>query len=174
MKSTFFSIAFTSLSVISCLSFMTSCKKDSDSPKEGKANITLTVGAQQINITGSCGWATAAGVHYIGAKDSNNSLRVFEVNFNMENPPSVTSSYILVDDMLDETPTHVWMTVTEIMGGSFIEWTSFDGSGTLLLTVSGDKVTANLSGITLESGSGNASPYNGNGTLSGTLEFYRE
>jgi len=152
-----------------------SCKKDKTSePKQGTADITLTVGSQQITVKGPCGWAVAGGVHYIGANHETDNLRVFETNFNIENPPSATTTYTLVDDQFDESPSHIWATVTQMQGGSFIEWTSFDGSGNMTLNVSGDKITVNLSGIVLEPGSGNAAPYNGNGTLSGTLTFYRE
>lgn len=173
MKSTFFSITFASLAVISSLSFMTSCKKDSE-PKEGTADITLTFGGQQIKIVGPCGWAVAGGVNYIGANDANNSLRVFETSFNITSLPTSTTTYTLVADQFDENPNHVWANITEIQNSTFIEWSSSDLSGNFTLVVDGDKFTVNLAGITLDAGDSNVSPYNADGTLTGTLEFYRE
>jgi hypothetical protein len=158
------------------------CKKDdkksvsSPTPatEEGSADITLTLtNGQVFQLSGPCGWAVAGGSNYIGVNHSSNSLKTFSTFFNISELPSQTTSYILVDDMFDTDPTHIYMNITEIIGSSWIEWTSSDVSGHLTLVVQGNKVTADLSGIVLESGSSNASPYNAGGTLSGTLTFYK-
>lgn len=159
-----------------------SCKKDEKKPtstttpptEEGSANITLTLtNGQLFQLSGPCGWAVAGGANYIGANHSSNSLKTFSTYFNIPELPSQTTTYTLVDDQFDTDPTHITMNITEIIGSSWIEWTSTDVSGSLTLVVQGNKVTADLSGITLEGGSSNASPYNANGTLSGTLTLYK-
>lgn len=152
-----------------------SCKKDKiEDSQPGTADVTITMGSQQMHVKGPCGWASAAGVNYIGANHETNNLRVFGISFNIENPPTATTTYTLVDDQLDESPAHVTAYFTEVQGSTFIEWTSFDGSGNVTLQVSGKKITVNLDGIVFEPHNGNAAPYNANGTLSGSLTFYRE
>jgi hypothetical protein len=161
-----------------------SCKKDEKKPtpnptptpvtEEGSANITLTLTNGEVyQIAGPCGWAVAGGSHYIGANHSSNNLKTFSTFFNISELPAQTTTYTLVDDQLDEDPSHIWMNITEMVGSSWIEWTSHDASGNLTLVVQGNKVTVDLAGIVLENGSSNASPYNANGTLSGTLTFYK-
>jgi hypothetical protein len=163
-------------------SFLMACKKDEKKPtstttpttEEGSATITLTLTNSEVyQLSGPCGWAVAGGVNYIGANHSTNSLKTFSAYFNISELPSQTTSYTLVQDQLDTDPTHIWMNITEIIGSSWIEWTSTDASGTLTLVVQGNKITADLSEITLESGSSNASPYDANGTLSGSLTLYK-
>lgn len=171
-------IVFIALSLSA--SVLMACKKDDKKPatttpaaQEGQADITLTLtNGQLFQLNGPCGWATSMGVNYIGANHAANNLKVFEATFNLTELPSQTTTYTLVDNQFDEDPTHIWMTLTEIMGSSYVEWTSHDASGTLTLVVDGNHVTANLNGITLEAGS-NAAPYNASGVLSGTLSLYK-
>lgn len=162
-------------------STLLACKKDEPTPsssnpttQEGQANITLTLtNGEVFQVNGPCGWATSMGVNYIGANHASNSLRVFETTFNIDELPDQTTTYTLVDDQFDTDPTHIYMNITEIMGSTWVEWTSHDLSGQLTLVVQGNTVTANLNGIALESGSSNASPFNANGVLSGTLTLYK-
>lgn len=163
-------------------SLLMSCKKDEKKPtptptpvtEEGHADITLTLtNGEVFQLSGPCGWAVAGGSNYIGANHSSNSLKTFSTFFNIPELPAQTTSYILVDDQFDTDPTHIYMNITEMIGSSWIEWTSSDMSGHLTLVVQGNKVTADLSGIVLENGSSNASPYNAGGTLSGTLTLYK-
>ena len=143
------------------------------------ASITITSGAKTTTLTGTCGWANAAGVNYIGAKDQNKSLRVLEASFNIQNLPSQTTTYALVAyDVNDTDPTHVNMSFSEQIGNGLLEWTST--SGNLKLVVSGNKVTVDLAGITLQAqtNSGfytnlNTGDYANPGVLSGTLTFYK-
>lgn len=145
------------------------------------ATITLTSGAQTTTITGSCGWASAGGVHYIGAHDQNKNLRIFEATFNIENPPAVTTTYTLVAYNINDTdPDHVSMSISEQVGNGLFEWDSSNTSGTITLVVSGNKVTVDLSGITLtaQTNSGvytnlNTGDYANPGVLTGTLTFYK-
>lgn len=149
----------------------------------GVANIVLTAGGQQFTINGPCGWASAGGVKYIGANQSDNNLKVFSTYFNIQELPTQTTSYVLVEDDTDTDLNHITMNLTEIIPGStptLIEWSSINTSGTLTLVVEGNKVTADLTGIVLKSGTGAAGYTNGNvgafannGTLSGTLTFYK-
>ena len=161
------------------IGMFTACDKDDDNAPvytapQGVADITLTTtGGTEFKIAGPCGWAVAAGVNYIGANHATNNLKVFAANFNIPALPTATTSYTLVDDSSDEDPTHITMSLTEIVDGGFREWTSHDGSGTLTLVVEGNKVTANLAGINLEPGSTNHAPYDESGALTGTLKFYR-
>jgi hypothetical protein len=161
------------------IGMFTACDKDDNNAPtyvapQGVADITLTTtGGTEFKIAGPCGWAVAGGLNYIGANHATNNLKVFAATFNIPVLPTTTTSYTLVDDSSDEDPTHITMSLTEIVDGGFREWTSFDGSGTLTLVVEGNKVTANLAGINLEKGSGNLAPYNQNGALTGTLKFYR-
>lgn len=163
-------------------SMLMSCKKDEKKPtpnptpatEEGSANITLTLTNGQVyQLSGPCGWSVAGGSNYIGANQSSNNLKTFSTFFNISELPAQTTTYQLVDDPSDTDPTHIWMNITELVGSSWIEWTSNDASGNLTLVVQGNKVTVDLAGVTLENGSSNASPYDANGTLSGTLTLYK-
>ncbi len=145
------------------------------------ATITVTSGAQTTTITGSCGWASAGGVHYIGAHDQNKNLRIFDATFNIENPPAQTTTYTLVAYNVNDTdPTHVSMSISEQIGNGLLEWDSSNSSGTITLVVTGNKVTVDLSGITLpaQTNSGfftnlNTGDYANAGVLSGSLTFYK-
>lgn len=161
------------------IGLLTSCDSSSDSKSSaspaGRANITLTTtGGTEFKLEGPCGWAFAAGVGYIGANQEDDALKAFSVDTNLTELPSTTTTYTITDDVLDESPTKITMHFTKFNSGS--SFTSFDGyvgSGTLTLVVSGNKVTADLSGIRLKADTANPAPYNQNGTLSGTLEFYK-
>lgn len=168
--------------------FVISCDKDDDNnsttnPGEGIANITLTAGGEEFKINGPCGFASAAGTNYIGANQEGNNLRTFSSYFNITELPSTTTTYTLVDDELDENPLHITMNITELSGpnsSTLTEWSSTDTSGTLTLVVSGNKITADLAGITLAPGAGspifnngNVGAFANNGTLTGTLTFYK-
>ena len=145
------------------------------------ADITLTAGDEQYKIKGSSGWSSVAGTHYIGAKDDENSLKTFSAFFNLENLPAQTTTYTLVKDQTDTDPTHIWMNITEIRKGGLFEYTSDDASGKLTLVVSGNKITADLSGIILQPSlkdpmiyeNLNVGGFSKPGTLSGKLEFYK-
>lgn len=156
---------------------------DTQIPGEGIANIILTAGGQEFKIVGPCGWASAMGVNYIGANHESNKLRVFAANFNITKLPTVTTSYTVVEgSSADADPTHIAMSISEISGNNTIltSWSSKATSGKLTLTVSGNKVTADLAGITLypqtNSGfytNGNTGAFANNGALTGTLTFYK-
>lgn len=166
-----------------------SCDKGDDSnssstnPGQGIANITLTAGGEEFKINGPCGFASAGGAKYIGANQEGNNLRTFSSYFNITELPSTTTTYTLVEDVLDEDPLHITMNVTELSGSNssiLTEWSSTDSSGTLTLVVDGNKVTANLAGITLAPGTGgfgftngNVGAFANNGILTGTLTFYK-
>lgn len=168
--------------VLLTLSFCTAKKDPEGQSQAGKAEITLSAGGEQYKITGPCGWASAGGARYIGANESSNSLKTFSAFFNLENPPSKTTTYTLVASSLDENPAHITMNITELKNGGLFEYTSTNASGQLTLEVSGKKITAKLDGITLkptteERGfykSLNTGAFTQTGTLSGTLEFYVE
>lgn len=146
------------------------------------ATVTLTSGTKATIINGSCGWAVAGGVNYIGAKDQANNLRVMEASFNIQSLPSQTTTYSLVAyDVNDTDPTHVNMSFTELVGNGSLSWSSDASSGSLTLVVSGNKVTVNLAGISLkpQTNSGfytnlNVGEYAKPGALSGTLTFYKQ
>lgn len=145
------------------------------------ATITVTSGTKTTVLSGPCGWAVAGGVKYIGANDQVNTKRVMEASFNIPDLPAQTTTYTLVAyDVNDTDPTHVSMSFTEIIGNGLLEWTSVSTSGNLTLVVSGNKVTVNLSGISLkaQTNSGfytnlNTGEYANPGLLSGTLTFYK-
>lgn len=154
-------------------------------PIAGAANIILTAGGQEFKVVGPCGWATAAGLNYIGANQGDNNLRTFFANFNIAQLPTTTTTYTLVaDNNTDTNPTHITMSIGEVTTGSnpvSTSWNSKSTSGTLTLVVDGNKVTVNLAGITLypqtNSGfytNGNTGAFANNGALTGTLVFYRQ
>lgn len=152
----------------------------STTPDAGTANIILTAGGQEFKIAGPCGWANAAGANYIGANQSDNNLRTFSSYFNISQLPEKTTTYTLVEDSSDTDPAHITMNITEISGTTLISWNSKNSSGTLTLVVDGNKITANLEGITLypqtDSGfftNGNTGAFANNGALTGTLTFYK-
>jgi hypothetical protein len=149
-------------------------------PTAGTADITLTAGGQEFKIKGPCGWASAGGTNYIGANHTDNNLRTFSAFFNIATLPSTTTTYILVDDALNTDPTHITMSISEISGSKLTEWSAGNTSGKLTLVVSGNKITANLSGITLQPATsagaftlGNVGAFANPGVLTGTLTFYK-
>ncbi len=155
---------------------------EEENAQPGTAAITLTASGEAYKITGPCGWATVAGQRYIGANDSGNSLKTFSTYFNIDELPAVTTSYILVKDMNDTDPAHIWMNISEIRGGGLFEYTSNNSSGILTLKVEGKKVTVDLSGIVLQPTTGpsgaftslNTGAFSHPGTLSGNLVFYKD
>lgn len=159
----------------------TACDKDDDNNQipyyaapAGTADITLTMtGGGTYELNGPCGWAYAAGVGYVGANQSGNSLKTFSITTNLESLPTATTTFTLTDDVFDEAPDKARMHLTEFVGGGFLSWDSTTASGTVTFVVTGNQVTVDLSDITLEAEGTNAAPYNNNGTLSGTLKFYR-
>lgn len=147
---------------------------------EGKADIILTAGASQFKLAGPCGWATAMGAKYIGANDAKNKLKVFSTYFDIPNPPSVTTTYILTDNNEFKDPKYITMNISETAGMKLTEWKSTKTSGSLTLKVEGNKITADLSGITLSSTTskgfyedGNVGDFAKDGKLTGTLTFYK-
>ncbi|MDH4471924.1 MAG: hypothetical protein QE487_04905 [Fluviicola sp.] len=170
------------------VAIITACNKNNAAPSSGNnnppqgestANITLTAGGEEFKVVGPCGWASAGGTHYIGSNHAENNLRTFSAYFNLENPPTQTTTYILVDDELDTDPTHITMNISQIAGNTLTEWFSTNTSGTLTLVVEGNKISADLSGIVLSpqtnSGfftNGNVGAFANPGALSGTLVFY--
>ncbi len=169
------------------LAIIAACNKNDAAPnntptpaqEESGSNITLTAGGQEFKIIGPCGWASAGGTHYIGSNHSENNMRTFATYFNIENPPTQTTTYTLVEDVLDTDPTHITMNIAEISNNTLIEWFSTTTSGTVTLVVEGNKITVDLTGIVLNpqtnSGfftNGNVGAFANPGTLSGTLVFY--
>lgn len=181
------------LTVIMSVAFVTllsACKKDDDklstnsstnpSNPSATADITLTAGGEEFKVVGPCGWAVAGGTHYIGANHATNSQRAFSAFFNIDNLPSATTTYTLVQDANDTDPTHITMNITEIASDTITEWSSTNTSGSLTLVVEGNKVSVNLSGITLAAQTNSGFFVNGNvgnfanpGVLSGTMIFYK-
>jgi len=167
---------------VAIIGLFTGCSKDDNNNNvpayvapQGIADITLTTtGGEEFKLNGPCGWAYAAGVGYIGANQTGDNLKTFSVDTNLTALPATTTTYTITDDVLDEDPTKITMHLVKFNGGS--SFTSFDGyvgSGTLTLVVEGNKVTADLSGIDLEADAANPVPYTQDGTLSGTLKFYK-
>jgi hypothetical protein len=142
---------------------------------QGVANITLTTtDGEEFKLNGPCGWAYAAGVGYIGANQENDNLKTFSVDTNLTALPATTTTYTITDDVLDEAPNKITMHLVKFNGGSsFTSFDGFVGSGTLTLVVEGNKVTADLSGIDLAADESNPSPFTQDGTLTGTLTFYK-
>lgn len=146
------------------------------------ATITVTSGTKTTTLSGSCGWAVAAGLNYIGAQDQVKNLRTLYTSFNIQSLPTQTTTYLLVEqDVNDTDPTHVSMSFSEQIGNGLLEWSSIASSGNLTLVVSGNKVTVNLTGISLkaQTNSGfytnlNTGEYANPGVLSGTLTFYKQ
>ena len=145
------------------------------------ASVTVTSGTKTTTLSGTCGWASAGGVKYIGAKDQANSLRILEASFNIQDLPAQTTTYALMAyDVNDTNPAHVSMSFSEQRNGGLLEWNSVSSSGNLTLVVSGNKVTVNLAGITLQAqtNSGfytnlNTGEYANPGVLTGALTFYK-
>lgn len=146
------------------------------------ANITVTTGSVTTRLTGPCGWAVAGGVNYIGANDQTLTQRAFAINFNIPNPPSQTTTYSIVASASNNgtSANIVDMSFAEIAGNSSLAWNSSNSSGSVTLVVSGNKVTVNLSGITLTAQTNSGFFTNLNvgelakpGVLSGTLVFYK-
>lgn len=142
--------------------------------------VTLTSGTKTTTLTGSCLWSnTTVGRRYITSQDQNKSLRVLHIPFNIGALPSQTTTYSLVTyDANDTDPTHIFMSFTEQVGSGYFSW--YSTSGSLTLVVAGNKVTANLAGITLKADtvqSGltnlNVGEYAKPGVLSGSLTLYK-
>ncbi|MEO8234975.1 MAG: hypothetical protein ABI549_06135 [Flavobacterium sp.] len=85
--------------LITMLSILTiSCNPDDNNStasttqtNSGTANVTVTSGGQQFKLAGPCGWAVAGGANYIGANQSENSMRTFSSYFNITQLPTVTT-----------------------------------------------------------------------------------
>ena len=156
-----------------------SCDSGSDSksssPAAGTADITLTTTTgETFKLNGPCGWAYAGGVGYVGANQTGDPLKTFSVDTNLTSLPTATTTYTITNDVLDESPTKITMHFVKMnTSGSYTSFDGYIGSGNLTLAVDGNKVTANLAGITLKADSANAAPYNHDGALSGTLTFYK-
>lgn len=181
MKNLFF-LLLTAISLIACSNNDDNSTDDGGDggPSAGTADITLTAGGEQYKINGSCDWASTMGTNYIGANDSANNLKTFSAFFNIELPPSQTTTYTLVKDAADTDPTHITMNISEIRNGGLFEYTSDGNSGTVTLVVVGNKITVDLAGIILQPTTEsmfyevlNVGAFANPGTLSGTLEFYR-
>ncbi|MFT3795012.1 hypothetical protein [Flavobacterium sp.] len=165
------------------IGMFTACSKDDDNNNDvpfyqaptGVANVTLTTtGGTEFKLNGPCGWAYAAGVGYVGANQEGDVLKTFSVDTNLTALPASTTTYTITDDATDEDPTKITMHFTKMnSNGTYTSFDGYVGSGELTLVVSGNEVTADLSGILLEADAANAAPLNQNGTLSGTLKFYK-
>jgi hypothetical protein len=152
----------------------------SGSTQTSIATVSLTSGTKTTTITGSCLWSNSSvGRRYITSQDQNKSLRVLHIPFNIPALPAQTTTYSLVPyDANDTDPTHIFMSFTEQIGSGYLSW--YSTSGSLTLVVAGNKVTANLAGITLEADtvqSGftnlNVGEYAKPGALSGNLTLYK-
>ncbi|SCY48314.1 hypothetical protein [Flavobacterium caeni] len=166
--------------LFAAIGLLTACDKDDQNAMPyyvapaGTADVTLTMtGGSTYELDGPCGWAYAGGVGYVGANQTDNSLKTFSIDTNLTELPSVTTTFTLTDDALDEDPTKARIHLTEFVGSSFVSWDSTTASGQVTFAVNGNEVTVDLSGITLEAESSNDVPYDNNGTLSGTLKFYK-
>lgn len=160
---------------------LTACDKDDDATVEpiyiapqGTADVTLNMtGGGTYTLNGPCGWAYAAGVGYVGANQTGNTLKTFSIDTNLTTLPTETTTFTLTNDALDESLSKARIHLTEFVGSSYISWDSTTASGEVTFVVSGNEVTVDLAGITLTADDENAAPNNHNGTLSGTLKFYR-
>jgi hypothetical protein len=188
----------TIISVLSILIMFSSCKKKTPAEETEKpvsssatsttsgsnpasvASVSLTSGTKTTTLSGSCLWSNSSvGRRYITSQDQNRSLRVLHIPFNVSTLPTQTTTYSLVPyDANDTDPTHIFMSFTEQIGSGYFSW--YSKSGSLTLVVTGNTLTANLAGITLEADtvqSGftnlNVGEYAKPGALSGSLTFYK-
>jgi len=162
------------------IGIFTACDKDDDNvtpyyvAPAGTADVTLTMtGGGTYTLNGPCGWAYAAGVGYVGANQDGNSLKTFSIDTNLTALPTETTTFTLTNDFVSEDPTLARVHLTEFVGSSYTSWDSTPTSGTVTFTVNGNEVTVDLAGITLSADTENDAPNDENGTLSGTLKFYR-
>jgi hypothetical protein len=140
----------------------------------GTADVTLTMtNGGTYTLSGPCGWAYAAGVGYVGATQNGNALKTFSIDTNLTALPTQTTTFTLTNDFVSEDPTLARVHLTEFMGSTYISWDSTTTSGEVTFVVNGNEVTVNLDGIALTADDVNAEPNDYNGTLSGTLKFYR-
>lgn len=169
--------------ILPILIVLIACTKKDDNKKTtnsngnpaGIAKLVLKYETDSIVLNGSCGWASAGGVKYIGCKDDNNSLRVVDITFNIDELPNSNTTYnIKATDFSDTLKSNVNLNFTEMIGGTFVEWNSNDNSGNITLVIEGKKVTANLVNIKLSAGTDNAVKYNKEGTLNGNIVFYKD
>jgi hypothetical protein len=165
---------------VAIIGMFTACDKDDDNvtpyyvAPAGTADVTLTMnGGGTYTLSGPCGWAYAAGVGYVGANQSDNALKIFSIDTNLTSLPTETTTFTLTNDFGSEDPTLATMHLTEIVGSSFISWDSTPTSGQVTFVVNGNEVTVNLNGIALTADTENDAPNDHDGTLSGTLKFYR-
>jgi hypothetical protein len=145
------------------------------------ANVIVTAGGQNFTLNGACGWAVAGGVHYIGAQDATVGTRALEIDFNVDELPTQTTTYTIVqNDYTNTNPTEVSISIAEITGNTLTSWKSSATSGTLTVVVTGNKISIDLSAIVLDPEqpssfytNGNVGAFSQSGIMSGTLTFYK-
>ncbi len=179
---------------ISVLALTISCggkNKDAPMPEPpaattGIANVTLKSGTATKTIVGNCGWAKVMGNNYVAGNDATANTRVLNIDFNVDGPPSQTTTYKIVSsaDNSAKKPTDVVISFAEIVGQTLYGWDSNINSGALIggltLTVEGNKITINFDGMILKPQTnpglftnGNVGEYAKNGILKGTFVFYK-
>lgn len=152
---------------------------DSDDPEPGPgtAQLTLTVAGGQILLSGPCTWGVSpnpggASTGLVAAYHEADEARQSRIYLHSAVFPTATATYGLVERN-NEDATHAAISFADLNTAGPCVWNSYAGSGNVTLTVTGTKVTATLGGIPLNPAADNPAPYNVQGSLSGSMEFYK-
>ena len=167
------------LALLLCVATI-SCKKENNddndnSDNEGHAQLTLTTAGQTITLDGPCTWGSVPGSAgtdaQVAAFHGTDQSRQMRLHLLSADFPAATSSYGFTERN-SEDATHVSLSFTDLNTSGLCQWNSFNGSGNITLTVAGDKVNATLN-IQLNAAESNPAPYDVQGSLSGSIEFYK-
>lgn len=154
-----------------------SCTDDADENPEGSAMLTFSTAGQTITLNGGCTWAsspnpsstTASQVVAFHDADESRQARLHLLSTDF---PGSTSTYGFVERNSEDAG-HVSLSFTDLNTSGLCQWGTFNGSGNITLTVTGEKVNINLSDIPLNASESNPAPYDVQGRVSGSIEFYK-
>jgi len=169
---------------------------------DGTINATLTAGGKEFKVIGACGTLEAGygdkKVKQIAGNHGEVPTRAMTISFVNNELPTKTTKYTIVKakkmgEAPDADATHVTIWIGEIINkyenGQIVSitntsWTSDNNSGQITINVTGNKITANLQGITLKPRTaadnpfpskldvlGNTGAFANAGKLSGTIEI---
>lgn len=143
--------------------------------KAGKGKITLLCNGKTYEINGVCGAVTSMGSLTIAVPDDSIPAKAFTINFTNENLPAATSSYKIVESVIDDKDaSHISIGFSDMRTAQPMTWGSDSKSGSLDFAVNGNEIKCSFSNLTLQPNSFfNKGELNNPATVSGELTIYK-